>query len=333
MRVVELSFAEKRGDLMDWEKLLSESENIKVVKSGMLGAVEWKHYANGLLAFFGQGSISGFLCGVTYPGYHDEDHTEFYPCWRSWGDEEVNTPVKYVYIHEGITEIEERAFEECYIEEIFIPDSVTKIGAKVFYDNNLETINLPNNLESIGCSCFEKSRKLKKLFIPASVKELGSIGGKYISAIEEIIVDKNNANYTVIDGMLYTADMTQLLWCPASATGTIEIPSSVKRVDADAFDNCSLIKDVIFAESPIVLGNRCFNNTALHKLVLPKEVEMEYFGIFGCGYHYHPVTGHLVPCGTDNLVVYIDKACTAWDYFKEKNIQIFGEPIDYNFPG
>lgn len=316
---------------MDWGKLLLESTNINVVESGMLGAVEWKHYANGLLTFFGQGPINNFLYELTYPGYHDEDHTESHPYWRSWSGKGVNTPVKYVYIDDGITEIEDCAFEACYIEEIYIPNSVTKIGARVFSDNNLETINLPNNLEVIGYRCFEKSRKLKSLFIPASVKELGNIGCKYVSAIDEIIVEENNTNYTVVDGILYTADMTQLLWCPATVTGELHIPSSVKRVDADAFDNCSLLKEVIFSENPIILGTRCFNNTALHKLVLPKEVEIEHFGIFGVGYHNHPVTWQMVPCETDNLVVYIDKDCTAWDYFKQKNIQIFGEPVDYNF--
>ena len=315
---------------MDWKKLLSESENKEVVESGMLGAVEWKHYANGLLTFFGQGSICNFLYGLTYPGYHDEDHTEYYQYWRSWLGKKVDIPVKYVYIHEGITEIEDGAFEACYIEEVFIPNSVTKIGAKVFSDNNLDTINLPNNLESIGYKCFEKSRKLKYLFIPASVKEIGGIGGKYLSSIEEIIVDKNNTNYTVLDGIVYTADMTQLLWCPASVAGKLQIPSSVKRVDADAFDNCSLLKEVIFSENPIALGTSCFNNTALRTLVLPKEVKMEYLGIFGCGYHEHPITRHLIPCEADKLVVHIDKDCTAWNYFKKEHIRIYGEPIEYN---
>ena len=86
----------------------------------------------------------------------------------------------------------------------------------------------------------------------------------------------------------------------------------------------------VLNDEPYVI-RRCFNNTALHKLVLPKEVKMEHFGIFGVGYHNHPVTWQMVPCETDNLVVYIEKDCTAWDYFKQKNIQIFGEPVDYNF--
>lgn len=316
---------------MDWKQLLNESENIEVVESGIIGSIEWKHYANGLLTFSGKGSISDFYYELTYPGYHDEDHTEYHPYWKSWFGKKVDVPVKYVYIGDGITEIGEGAFKECYIEEIFIPNSVTKIGDEAFSDNNLKAIKLPDNLESIGHNCFEKSRCLKSLYIPISVKELGSIGDKYFSTIEEIIVDENNTNYTVVDGILYTADMTQLLWCPATAVGTLNVPSSVKRIDADAFDNCSLLKEVIFSENPIVLGTRCFNNTALHKLVLPKEVKMEHFGIFGVGYHNHPVTWQMVPCETDNLVVYIDKDCTAWDYFKQKNIQIFGEPVDYNF--
>lgn len=316
---------------MDWKQLIDESESVEIVESGMLGAVEWKHYANGVLTFFGQGSISNFHYELTYPGCHDEDHTEYLPYWKSWFGKGIDTPVKYVYINEGITEIADGAFKDCSIEEIFIPDSVTKIGAQVFSENNLEAIKLPDNLESIGYECFEKSRKLKSIFIPATVKELGKIGSKYVSALEEIIVDKNNPNYTIVDGILYTADMTQLLWCPASKAGTLHIPSSVKRVEADAFDNCTLLKEVIFSENPITLGSSCFSKTALQKLVLPKEVDMEIFGIFGCGYHYHPITLHLVPHETENLVVYIDKDCTVWDYFKHENIQIFGEPVDYNF--
>ena len=314
----------ERGDGMDWERLLSESEHVEVVESGMLGEVEWKHYANGLLTFFGQGPISNFLCSYTYWGAIDEC-TEYNPYWRWWYGKEVSALVKYVYIDEGITEIEDGAFEACQIEEVFLPNTVTKIGARVFGNNNLETLKLPDNLETIGHRCFEESHKLKSIFIPASVKTLGDIGGKYKSALEEIMVDENNTNYVVMDDILYTADMTQLLWCPASVSGTLHVPDTVRSVAADAFERCVLIKEVIFSEKPIILGARCFDGTALHKLVLPKDVEMERCGIFGCAYHCHPVTRHSVPCETDDLVVYIDKECTAWDYFIQKNIRIFGE--------
>ena len=317
---------------MDWKQLLRESESVEVVESGMLGAVEWKRYANGLLTFCGQGPISNFLYELTYPGYHDEDHTEYYPYWKDGIGKETHPPVKYVYINEGITEIADGAFKDCCIEEINIPKSVTIIGAQAFFDNNLKEIELPNNLESIGYGAFEKSRKLKSIFIPKSVKQIGKIGGKYVSSIEEIIVDGNNKNYVVENSILYTADMTQLLWCPTSVSGTLHIPPTVNRVEQSAFDCCKLLKEVIFSETPITLGSYCFNHTALNKLVLPKEVVMEHYGIFGCGFHEHPVTCFMVPCESDSLTVYIDKDCSVWDYFKKNHIHIEGEPVEYNYP-
>lgn len=306
---------------MDWDNLLADSQETEILKLGTIGNVEWKLYANGLLTFFGEGPIIDFLYEeTTYDHSHDGFNTTYYQYWYNRYELGVDAPVKYVYIGEGITEIGDRAFERCDIMYVHIPNTVRKIGAYAFCNSKLSSIELPDSIEIIGDRCFKQSDNLKSVYIPARVKELGIIGDKGKS-ITEIEVDENNTNYTMVEGILYTADMKQLLWCSPTVAGTIHIPNSVRRVESYAFDRCTLLEEIVFSDTPVSLGCACFSRTTLRKLFLPCEVEINH-RIFGYVYHKRPFSCLYAPVETDNLVVYIDEDCTARKYLAEQHIPV-----------
>ena len=70
-----------------------------------------------------------------------------------------------VTIPEGITEIDESAFEECEsLESIIIPEGVKKIGNYAFYNcSSLAYVQLPNSIKKLGFGVFEDCSSLNKV--------------------------------------------------------------------------------------------------------------------------------------------------------------------------
>ena len=76
-------------------------------------------------------------------------------------------------IPDGITEIEEWAFEAKELTELNIPQSVVKIGTAAFMDNKLTELNFPDNLAVIEHTSFSRNM-LTEVFIPDTVHTIGS---------------------------------------------------------------------------------------------------------------------------------------------------------------
>ncbi len=83
--------------------------------------------------------------------------------------------MKKVVIPYGNTQIEERAFYECYcLEEVEIPDTVTTIGERAFYScRRLYQIELPSYLERIEANAFCYCQLVFEWKIPSTVKYIG----------------------------------------------------------------------------------------------------------------------------------------------------------------
>ena len=79
-----------------------------------------------------------------------------------------------VTIPDGVTSIEDSAFEECRnLKNVTIPNSVTSIGNFAFREcRSLRSVTIPNGVTSIGESAFESCVKLMSVTIPDSVTSI-----------------------------------------------------------------------------------------------------------------------------------------------------------------
>lgn len=168
--------------------------------------------------------------------------------------------------------IGENAFYECTgLVEIVLPDSVTSIGASAFEGcSALENITMPANLETLGGSAFENCSSLQSIVIPNGVVSLAyytfyncsslksvklstglvSISSSAFSgctSIESYSMDEGGRNYKVVDGVLLSADGTELIAVPAMKTGTFIVPKEVTSISEDAFSGTHL--DMLMFES------------------------------------------------------------------------------------
>ena len=79
------------------------------------------------------------------------------------------------------------------------------------------------------------------------------------SALKQVTVGDGSSFYTDVDGVLFSADKTGLLFCPAVKKGVYSIPKSVKRV--------------LNGVAPAALGESAFSGcTKLKSVTIPSEV-------------------------------------------------------------
>ena len=88
--------------------------------------------------------------------------------------------------------------------------TVTAVGDSVFFHvNSVMKVTLPNTLKSIGACTFAES-DIEAINIPASVTAIGDeafvCNGNLL-----LTVDEDNPSYIVVDSVLFTKDMAQLI--------------------------------------------------------------------------------------------------------------------------
>jgi hypothetical protein len=114
-------------------------------------------------------------------------------------------------------------------------NSVIEIQSTSFgYNRNLKTIKLSENLETIGTYSFN-GLNLATLNIPASVKEIEGLG---LDSTKAITLDPQNKYFKLVDGNLYSADLTSLIvYFHNDAVTSYTFPSSITSFRDHIFGN------------------------------------------------------------------------------------------------
>jgi hypothetical protein len=193
--------------------------------------------------------------------------------------------LKSVVINDGITSIGESAFEGSEsLTSVTMTDSITTIGNDAFYlCEKLKTFTWSKNLTSIGEWAFGWC-SLSKLHIPKGLDLIGDWAFYGLESLENISVDPENKNFTVVDGVLFNADKTQLILYPACKEGTsYKVPDTVTTICLGAFCGCEYLTEVIIPDTVTKIGDCAFAYCAnLKKINFPKTFEVIPRGMF-CG--------------------------------------------------
>lgn len=123
--------------------------------------------------------------------------------------------------------------------------------------------------------------ELETVTLPKYVDEI------YITdcpSLKEVNVDGDNANLCSVDGIVYTKDMTEVVFCPQAKEGAeFVIPDGVMKIHENAFNYCSF-ESYVLPDSVEEIGNRAFyDNLNLRKINIPEKVNSTLFSVFlGC---------------------------------------------------
>ena len=192
--------------------------------------------------------------------------------------------------------IQDKAFSGCSsLTEVVIKNNVTYLGKGAFENCSiLSTVTANGEIELIGSEAFLKCYALKQLTLPAGEVQIGdeafklsgvnkitlapttvikSIGASAFNRNNTLTVELNEG-YINVDGVIYSADKTELVMVLPSASLTeITVPKSVEHIVGGAFSNLSTLKTVKFEAGSALrsIGSSAFaDSTNLTTVELPQ---------------------------------------------------------------
>ena len=127
----------------------------------------------------------------------------------------------------SVASIENSAFAGTSLTQITIPRTVTRLGGYAF--NNctlLETVRLGEGLTELPSNIFGNCRSLAEITIPASVSVIAEDAFSGCINLKNITLAGGNTAFTLIDGVLYDSEITQIYFMPHDIT-EYEIPATL----------------------------------------------------------------------------------------------------------
>ncbi len=172
-----------------------------------------------------------------------------------------------------LAELPEGAFMGADVTEVALPDSLSIINHHAFRDClSLTKVTFGSGELQLMSNVFYNTG-LTEVYIPDSLTYIGEYSLVGLKNLTEFTVSITHPKYTAIDGLLYSKDGKKLIAAPAGKTGEIELPVSVEVLGFGAFENSALTGISFHPDSNILtFGYRCFYNSAIEELHVPKTV-------------------------------------------------------------
>ena len=180
-----------------------------------------------------------------------------------------------VKIPDSVTSIGDSAFCGCAsLTNIEIPNSVTSIGKYTFsHCKSLTNIEIPDSVTSIGEEAFSFCESLTNIEIPDSVTSIGEEAFSGCTSLKEITVDKDNQNYSSVNGVLFNKNKTELIAYPNQKGNTYTIPNGVTSIGIGAFAYCTSLTEVKIPNSVTSIGYSAFSFCeSLTNIEIPNSV-------------------------------------------------------------
>ena len=154
-----------------------------------------------------------------------------------------------------------------------IEDNCKTINTRALMYCDFSSVTIPSNVATIGASAFREMSNLTGLSIPKNA-QIGD--GITISCpkITKINIDSNSPYYTVLNNVIYSKDVTSFRLCPTGKSGTLTIPSTVKRVENSAADGCNKLTKIVIPNSVTFIGRWAFSNcSSVTSFTIPTNPE------------------------------------------------------------
>lgn len=105
--------------------------------------------------------------------------------------------------------------------------------------DKIKTVLIESGVTSIGDDAFAECSEITSVTIPASVTSIGKMAFADCTARTSIEVASDNEYYSVLDGVLFNKDTTELVCFPAGRAGAYTILDSVTSIGDSAFSICT----------------------------------------------------------------------------------------------
>lgn len=166
-----------------------------------------------------------------------------------------------VIIQEGITKIEQSAFEDCNrMTSVTIPDSVNSIGKRAFLGcMALRAVKIPEGVTNIHESTFECCYILSSVDLPDSVRFIGKSAFAHCLMLSSINLDHIRV---VREGAFESCGFSSL-----------ELPDCLLEISPRAFENCGQLTSLTIPDNVTNIGDGAFRFCfRLRSVVIPESV-------------------------------------------------------------
>ena len=180
--------------------------------------------------------------------------------------------VENVVIPDGITQIDDYAFELCtQLKTVTIPGSVTSIGDDAFYGcYRLTSITLPNSVTYIGDRAFSGCDSLTNITIPNSVTSIGERMFAYCGNLTSITIPNSVTN------------IGSAAFRECESLASITIGSGVTSIGEEAFYNCGSLTSITIGSGVTSIGDNAFwYCKSLTSITIPSSVTNIGYNAFG----------------------------------------------------
>ncbi len=177
--------------------------------------------------------------------------------------EDGEIAISYYSGHDQVVEVPSRIYWK----------KVTRIKSIGLDSNDITGIVLPDTIKTIDAEAFQSCKSLTDITIPDSVTSIGEKAFLFCSALTEINVSSGNPNYTSVEGVLYSKDMTTLIACPPGKSGSVTVPDTVRYIGVSAFSGCSKLTSVTMPQIITSIGAYAFYGcSSLTSITIPVGV-------------------------------------------------------------
>ena len=184
---------------------------------------------------------------------------------------------------------------------VVIEEGVTSVGNRAFTNlHNLQRVTLPDSVTSIGEYAFARCDSLEAVSIPAGVEGFGWRAFFQCSSLKNFTVAEANAQYSAIDGVLFSKDGTTLIEYPFGRTDTsYVVPDGVKRIAGYSFEYRGVLQSITIPEGVTEIGYSAFTGCdALTSVSLPDSMTIiDHYAFNGC----ESLTSIRIPCGVTSI--------------------------------
>lgn len=236
------------------------------------------------------------------------------------------TGLRSVHIGSGVTSISANAFFNCSSLTEFtvspgngyyaVHDGVLYKGSQercdtlwICPDGKQGSHVIPDTVTSISTVAFGYSSALSALTVPAGVTNLDEIEYWYGTGLTSITVAEEHPTYTSCDGVLYTKDLSTLVWYPRGRKGVFAIPVGVSVIGQAAFSDSTYLTDVVIPDTVTTIENRAFSYCeALTSVVVPDTVTEMGSSVF---LHCTSLTSAVIGYGLEYIPYGTFSYCTS----------------------
>ena len=200
-----------------------------------------------------------------------------------------------VNVPEGVTTIKSDVFHACdTLIAVNLPSTLTTIESYNFYRcANIRTVTIPDKVTSLGSSSMSDCPELREVTLGRNIKTLSvgwfselpslaklSVGinfkptnfGAYLNqcrALTEVVIPDANPNYSVVDGVVYSKDLTTAWYVPLTKLDA-GLLSSVTVLGHSLYRGRTELTTYTFLDSIVTISQHCFEDcTNLKRLRLP----------------------------------------------------------------